>query len=243
MGIATMARAWVPLEGATSSPGGMRPDRGCSRDASNATGTSRAATGKRYPRAERNVADVALAGPVNLFVGRGGSLRRGGFAGGGRGARRVLRHGRADAPGLVERAALFEELHHVELADLLFFAVRLEAVGDHRLAEGAARRDRLRLGLEELERALHVHAVLVLLLHPHLRAAGAAAQALLAASSPRPRRARRPGSTSGCRAGARRCRCSGRGNTSRGTRPCPRPSCGGRASSRRRGRAGSPCGG
>ena len=31
----------------------------------------------------------------------------------------------------------------------------------------------------ELERALHVHAVLVLLLHPHLRAAGAAAEAAL----------------------------------------------------------------
>src|SRR6185312_10881973 len=67
----------------------------------------------------------------------------------------------------------------VELADLLLAGDRLQAVADHRLAEGAAGGDRLRLRLEELERALHVHAVLVLLLHPHLRAAGAAAEALL----------------------------------------------------------------
>src|SRR5690606_19103358 len=100
---------------------------------------------------------------VSLF-GRD-RLRHGGL---GRGRRGRL---------LLDDAALLEELGDVELLDAVLEALALEAVGEHRHAERARARDGACAGVDELQRALHVHAVLVLLLHPHLRAAGAAAEA------------------------------------------------------------------
>ncbi len=76
-------------------------------------------------------------------------------------------------------ARAIEELDDVHLLDRVFEALALDPVGQHRHAERARARDGLGARIEELERALDVHAVGVLLLHPHLRAAGAAAEAAL----------------------------------------------------------------
>ena len=94
---------------------------------------------------------------------------------------------------LAQHDRLGQQLGDVLLLHALFFFVRLEAVGEHRHAERAAARDRLRAGVEQLQRALDVHAVLVLLFHEHLRAAGAAAQALVLVPVRRPRRSSTPG--------------------------------------------------
>ena len=86
------------------------------------------------------------------------------------------------------------------------------------MQNGTAGGERVGARVEQLQRALHVHALgAVLLFHEHLRAAGAAAQALGLVPVADLARARRRGSTAGSRAASRRRRCSGRGSSCRGT--------------------------